>query len=51
MFILKLVLIMSHNLKNKVFILHSENADPEQHWYIWLEKQLKSENVEVERVF
>lgn len=51
MFILNLVLIMSHNLKNKVFILHSENADPEQHWYIWLERQLKSENVEVERVF
>lgn len=51
MFILKLVLIVSHNLKSKVFILHSENADPEQHWYIWLERQLKSENVEVERVF
>ncbi|EPF77460.1 hypothetical protein GCM10025882_16670 [Acinetobacter gyllenbergii] len=42
---------MSHNSKNSVFILHCENADPEQHWYAWLEQQLKSEDVFVERVF
>ena len=33
---------MSQDMKNKVFILHCENANPEQHWYIWLEQQLKS---------
>ncbi|QHH92842.1 serine hydrolase family protein [Acinetobacter gyllenbergii] len=42
---------MSHNSKNSVFILHCENADPEQHWYAWLEQQLKSEEIRVERVF
>ncbi|CAM4307572.1 alpha/beta hydrolase [Acinetobacter dispersus] len=42
---------MSHNSKNNVFILHCENADPEQHWYLWLEQQLKSETVGVERIF
>lgn len=42
---------MSHNLKNKVFILHCENADPEQHWYLWLEQQLKSDDVGIERIF
>ena len=41
---------MSHNSKNSVFILHCENADPEQHWYAWLEQQLKSEEVAVERI-
>lgn len=42
---------MSHNSNNKVFIVHCEHADPEQHWYAWLEQQLKSEDVLVERVF
>lgn len=42
---------MSHNLNGKVFILHCENADPEQHWYLWLEQQLKSEGIDAERIF
>lgn len=42
---------MSHNSKNKVYIVHCEHADPEQHWYHWLEQQLKSEAVAVERIF
>ncbi|ENX34484.1 hypothetical protein F889_01766 [Acinetobacter colistiniresistens] len=42
---------MSHKSKNSVFILHCEHADPEQHWYAWLEQQLKSEEVSVERIF
>ncbi len=42
---------MSHNSKNSVFILHCENADPDQHWYGWLEQQLKSDELRVERVF
>lgn len=42
---------MSHNLNGKVFILHCEGADPEQHWYLWLEQQLKSEGIDAERIF
>ncbi|OEC90753.1 RBBP9/YdeN family alpha/beta hydrolase [Acinetobacter sp. YK3] len=42
---------MSHNSKNSVFILHCENADPDQHWYGWLEQQLQSDELRVERVF
>jgi len=42
---------MSHNLSGKVFIMHSENADPEQHWYLWLDHQLKRLDVNVERIF
>jgi predicted alpha/beta hydrolase family esterase len=42
---------MSHNSKNNVFILHCEQADPDQHWYGWLEQQLKSDELIVERVF
>lgn len=41
---------MSQDMKNKVFILHCENANPEQHWYIWLEQQLKSIGIAAERV-
>ena len=42
---------MSHFSENKVFIVHCENADPEQHWYVWLEQQLKGFNISVERIF
>ena len=42
---------MSHNSNGKVFILHCENANPEQHWYLWLEQQLKSEGIAAERIF
>ncbi|MCH7307644.1 alpha/beta hydrolase [Acinetobacter sp. NIPH 1852] len=42
---------MSHNLVNTIYITHCVNADPEQHWYLWLEQQLKQLNVTVERVF
>ncbi|WHP05294.1 alpha/beta hydrolase [Acinetobacter corruptisaponis] len=42
---------MSHFSKNKVFIIHCEHADPDQHWYGWLEQQLKNLNVAAERIF
>lgn len=42
---------MLHNSNGKVFILHCENANPEQHWYLWLEQQLKSEGIAAERIF
>ena len=42
---------MSHKLNGKVFILHCEGADPEQHWYLWLEQQLKSDGIDAECIF
>ncbi|ENV09429.1 hypothetical protein F966_02086 [Acinetobacter higginsii] len=42
---------MSHNSKNKVFIIHCEHADPEQHWYLWLEQHLQNDELVVERIF
>ncbi|WP_038343135.1 RBBP9/YdeN family alpha/beta hydrolase [Acinetobacter sp. A47] len=42
---------MSHNSKNSVFILHCEHADPDQHWYAWLEQQLQSDELVVKRIF
>lgn len=42
---------MSQNIMNTVYIAHCMNADPDQHWYVWLEQQLKLLNVTVERIF
>lgn len=50
-FYLKLLQTMSHDSETKLFILHCENAAPEHHWYLWLEQQLTSMQVKVERVF
>ena len=51
MFYIEILHTMSHDLETKVYILHSENAEPEQHWYVWLNQQLQSSNVKVERIF
>ncbi|MCH7336242.1 alpha/beta hydrolase [Acinetobacter sp. NIPH 2699] len=42
---------MSHKSSSTVYIAHCESADPDQHWYLWLEQQLKHEGVAVERIF
>lgn len=42
---------MSHKTSNTVYLAHCENADPDQHWYLWLEQQLKHQDVTVERIF
>lgn len=41
----------SQNIIGKVFIVHCESADPDQHWYHWLQQQLIQLGTRVERIF